>query len=102
MLSFVYESVISRFGALALDLAVGSVSRGKSNAAKLVIAACCNYPKGYMQSMNDSLAHKSLQGALPFAYDDPDNEDILKPLRWAQAGSNFQHGIHRFQQPTLR
>ncbi len=80
MLSLVYESVISRFGALALHVAVGKVSRGKSNATKLAIAACCNYPKGYMQSMTESLARTFLQGALPFAYDDPDNEDILKPL----------------------
>ena len=86
VLSLVYESIISRFGAVGLHVAVGKVSRGKSNAAKLVISACCNYPKGYMQSMTESLARELLRGALPFAYDDPDNEEILKPLLMSSFG----------------
>ena len=75
-----YEDIIAKFGALALHVAVGEVSRGKTNATKLAIAACCNFPRGHLQYMTVSLARDFLRGALPFAYNDPDNDEILKPL----------------------
>ena len=43
VLSLNYEGILTRFGALVVYLAIGEVSRGKTIAAKLVVAACCNY-----------------------------------------------------------
>ena len=98
VLSLNYEGILTRFGALAVYLAIGEVSRGKSIAAKLVVAACCNYPRGYLQMLTVSLAKDLLRGGLPFAFDDPDNDEILKPLlmnsfggqKWGPARINFQ------------
>jgi len=47
VLSLCYESVHAMCGTVAIHIAYGDVSRGKSNAVKLALAACCNYPKGY-------------------------------------------------------
>lgn len=37
-------------------------------------------PKGYLQSITESLARNLLQEALPFSYDDPDDENVLNPV----------------------
>ena len=44
---------------------------------KLSLAARCN-PKGYQTSLTDSIARRYLGGALPFAYDDPENAELVK------------------------
>ena len=47
MMSLLYEDVQSLCGSVGIPIAVGGVSRGKSIALKMVLAACCNYPNGY-------------------------------------------------------
>ena len=50
----------------------------KSITVRLSLATCCNYPKGYQTSLTDSMARRYLSGALPFAYDDPENAELVK------------------------
>lgn len=80
VLSLFYESMLKLCGSVAVHMAFGEVSRGKSNAVKIALAACCNFPKGYETFLTDSSARRHLSGALPFAYDDPSNEAVLKQL----------------------
>ena len=51
-----YESILTRFGTLAVNLAIGEVSQGKTIAAKLVVIAGCNSPRGYLQMLIVNLA----------------------------------------------
>ena len=80
MISLFYESMQRRFGAVGIHVAFGPISRGKSNATKIALAACCSYPKGYTSDLSDSLARRYLQRAIPFVYDDPCNEKVIKDL----------------------
>ena len=74
------EAVQCRFGAVGIHLAVSNISRGKSNCAKFAIAMAGNYPKGVVSHLTDSAARSYLSGVLPFLYDDPTCDDVLKPL----------------------
>jgi hypothetical protein len=75
-----HPTIMKRFGALAMHVAVGAISRGKSVCAKLAIASIGNYPSGYCIHLTESKARSHLSGALPFLYDDPSKIDVLKPL----------------------
>ena len=44
VLSLHYDQLLKRFGSVGIHIAYGKPSRGKSLAAKVAIAACCNYP----------------------------------------------------------
>ncbi len=81
-------------GSVAIHIAYGDVSRGKSNAVKLALAACCNYLKGYLTRLSESMARRFLSGALPFAYDDPGNDELVKQLlinAFGGAGMGTEH-----------
>lgn len=81
-------------GSVAIHIAYGQVSRSKSIAVKLSLAACCNYPKGYQTSLTDSMARRYLSGALPFAYDDPENAELVKQFlinAFGGAGMGTEH-----------
>ena len=75
-----HSTILKRFGSLAMHVAVGGISRGKSLCAKLAIASAGNYPSGYCIHLTESKARSHLSGALPFLYDDPSKIDVLKPL----------------------
>ncbi len=75
-----YDVMLSRFQAVGIHVAVSSISRGKSNCAKLALATVGNFPKGYTVFLTDSMARSYLAGALPFVYDDPNEDRVLKPL----------------------
>ena len=74
------ETMQRRFGSVGIHLAVSSISRGKSNCAKVAIAVAGNYPKGVVSHLTDSTARSYLSGALPFLYDDPSCDNVLKPM----------------------
>ena len=88
------EAIQSRFGAVAIHLAVSSISRGKSNCAKVAIAMVGNFPKGVVSHLTDSAARSYLSGALPFLYDDPTRDDVLKPLLMNSFGAG-EMSTHR-------
>ena len=76
-------------GSVAIHIAYGDVSRGKSNAVKLALATCCNYPKGYLTRLSESMARRFLSGALPFA-----NDELVKQLlinAFGGAGMGTEH-----------
>ncbi len=80
MISMFSEAMQRRFGAVGIHLAVSPVSRGKSNCAKVAVAVAGNYPKGVVTLLTDSRARTYLSGSLPFVYDDPTCDTVLKPL----------------------
>lgn len=80
MLSMMHSTILKRFGSLAMHVAVGGISRGKSLCAKVAIACVGNYPSGYCIHLTESKARSHLSGALPFLYDDLSKVDVLKPL----------------------
>lgn len=67
-------------GSVAIPIAYSSISRGKSNSSKVAIALCGNYPKGYTIYLTESHARSYLSCGLPFLYDDPSSDAVLKPL----------------------
>ena len=75
-----YSTVMERFQSVAIHMAVSAVSRGKSNCAKLAIAAVGNFPSGYTVHLTKSMSRSYLGGGLPFLYDDPSNVDVLKEM----------------------
>ena len=75
-----HTTILKRFGSLAINVAVGGISRGKSLCAKLAVASVGNYPSGYCIHLTESKARSHLSGALPFLYDDPSKIAVLKPL----------------------
>jgi len=95
-MSMYHEQLQSRFGASASHIAVSGISRGKTNCAKVAIAMSGNYPKGYTVYLTDSKAHSYLRGALPFVYNDPSNDKILKPMLMNSFGG-AEIGTHREQ-----
>ena len=55
---------------------------------------CCNYPKGYLTRLSESMARRFLSGALQFAYDDPNNDGLVKQLlinAFGGAGMGTEH-----------
>ncbi len=80
VISLFYECVLELSGSVGIHIACGAVSRGKSTAVKVALAAACNLEKGYKTYLSDSSARRYLAGALPFAFDDPSNATILKQL----------------------
>ena len=75
-----YESMMARCGSVGIAVATSPISRGKTNCAKVAIAVCGNYPKGCTGYLTDSMARGHLSGALPFLYDNPSSDTVLKPL----------------------
>jgi len=75
-----YESVLARCGSVGIAVATSPISMGKTNCAKVAVAMCGNYPKGCSGYLTDSMARGHLSGALPFLYDDPSTDSVLKPL----------------------
>jgi len=89
-----YDKLQALSGSAAVHIAVGGVSRGKSIALKLALAACCNYPNGYQTCLSESMARRYLSGSLPFGYDDPGNDEIVKQLlinAFGGAGMGNEH-----------
>lgn len=91
-----YEAIMSRCGAVGIVVATSSISRGKTNCAKAAISMCGNYPKGCTGFLTDSMARSHLGGALPFLYDDPSNDSVLKPLLMNSFGG-VEMGTRRAQ-----
>lgn len=94
VLSLFYNKLQALSGSAAVHLAVGGVSKGKSIALKLALAACCNYPNGYQTCLSESMARRYLSGSLPFGYDDPENDEIVKQLlinAFGGAGMGNEH-----------
>ena len=75
-----HEVMLSLCGSVGVPMATSSISRGKTNLAKLAVGVCGNYPKGCLTYLTDSMARGHLSGALPFLYDDPSDDTVLKPL----------------------
>ena len=99
--SLQYDAMLQRFQSIGIHVAVSSISRGKTNCAKVALAAVGNYPKGYTIYLTDSLARSYLGGALPFVYDDPSSDRVLKPLLMnsfggAEMGTQRQQFVARY------
>lgn len=93
-MSLNYERVQKLCGSVAVHIAYGGVSKGKSMAVKLALAACCNYPGDYLTHLTESLARRFLGGALPLVYDDPENADLVKQfliIAFGGAGTGTEH-----------
>ena len=75
-----HESMLARCGSMGIAVATSTISRGKTNCAKVAVAMCGNYPKGCTGYLTESMARVHLSGALPFLYDDPNSDLVLKPL----------------------
>lgn len=105
MVSLFYEDVRRLCGSVAIHIAVGGVSRGKSIALQTVLAACCNYPNGYHTCLSESMARRFLSGSLPFGYDDPANDAIVKQLlinTFGGAGMMNEHNqLHALCSPLF-
>ena len=80
MISLFYESILKICTNVAIHIAYGGISRGKSNAARVALAASCNLEKGFQTYLTDSMARYHLGGALPFVFDDPSDSSLLKQL----------------------
>ena len=80
IISMHYPTVMRRCGSVGIPLAFGPISRGKTIMAKLAVAMCGNYPKGYTCYLSPSMARSHLSGGLPFIFDDPDNDFVIKSL----------------------
>ena len=101
-ISLQYDAMLQRFQSIGIHVAVSSISHGKTNCAcaKVALAAVGNYPKGYTIYLTDSLARSYLGGALPFVYDDPSSDRVLKPLLMnsfggAEMGTQRQQFVER-------
>ena len=95
-----YQDIKSLLGSVGIHVAFGEISKGKSNAVKVVIAACCNLEKGYLTYMTESLSRQLLSNGLPFAFDDPTNAAVLKQVLinafgGAGMGTQCSHGSAR-------
>ncbi len=62
-----------------MNIAVGSVNRGKSKSVELSLAAL-GLRSAKCSSISDALLRKLLLGAMPWCYDDPDNADQLQKI----------------------
>lgn len=80
MISMYYESLLKLLGNVAIHIAFGDVSRGKSNAARVALSAAGNLKNGFQTFISESIARLHLSGALPFVFDDPSDITILKQM----------------------
>ena len=96
IISLRYEAIQARCGSVGIAVASSSISRGKSICAKIAIATCGNYPKGCTGYLSESMARSHLSGALPFLYDDPSTDAVLKPLLMHSFGGQ-EMGTRRAQ-----
>ena len=80
VLALFFESLLKMCGNVAIHIAYGEISRGKSNAVRIALAAACNLRKGFQTYLSESIARHHLGGALPFAFDDPSDTRVLKQL----------------------
>ena len=78
MISLFYESMLRMCGRVAIHIAYGDISCGKTNAGKVALAAACNLEKGFQTYLSDSIARHHLGGAMPFVFDDPSDNAVLK------------------------
>ena len=95
-----YDDIKASLGSVGVHVAYGEISKGKSNAVKVAISACCNLEKGYLTYMTESLSRQLLSNGLPFAYDDPTNAVVLKQVLinafgGAGMGTQCSHGSAR-------
>ena len=96
-ISMAYESIQKKIGSVALHVAVGGISRGKTNCAQVCIAAAGNYPSGCHLYITESAARSYMKGGVPFLYDDPSNLDVLKPLLMNSfGGSKMSNKVTEF------
>lgn len=71
IISLFYEGIQRRCGSVAVCIAYGQVSGGKSNAVKMALALCANLERWYLTYISESSGRKKLGCGLPFAIDDP-------------------------------
>ena len=71
IISLFYDSIQKRCGSVAVCIAYGHVSGGKSLSVKMALAVCANLEKGYVTYISESSGRKKLGSGLPFAIDDP-------------------------------
>ena len=91
MVSLFYESIQKRCGNVAICIAYGPASGGKSNAVKVALSVCGNLDSGYVTYLSESSARKKLGSALPFVYDDPNStEDKFKRMLITAVGGAAQ------------
>lgn len=98
VISLFYEEVYTWCGNVAIHMAYGGVSHGKTNAIKIALAASANYPAGYTTYLSESTARHYLASAMPFGYDDPSSVDILRQLlinAFGGATMGHEHGMLR-------
>ena len=74
IISLFYESIQQRCDSVAVTLAYGPVSGGKTNLVKLALAMCANV-EGVVAYLSESSARKKLASSLPFAFDDPNQSE---------------------------
>lgn len=76
-----------KYGSCGVNIALGTVNRGKSKSVQLCLAALG--VKGAMfSSITDALLRKLLLGSMPFALDDPDDADQLHRILLNVFGGN--------------
>ena len=73
--SMMYSTVMQHFQSVAIHMAVSAVSRGKSNCAKLAIAAVGNFTSGYMVHLTKSTS----RSYLCLLYTSPSPRDATLP-----------------------
>ena len=89
MISLFYESILRMCGSVAVHIDYGIICHGKTNAAKVALAAACNLEKGSQTYLSDSIARHHLGGGGGgggwwgrgwAVFDDPSNNSVLKVL----------------------
>ena len=85
--SLVYEDIQAKYGSCGVHIALGNVNRGKSKTVELSLAALGVRGAMY-SSISDAFLRKLLLGAMPFAYDDPDDAEQLHRILLSVFGGN--------------
>lgn len=80
IISVAYRMIQQKIGSVAVHVAVGGVSKGKTNCSQVCLAAVGNYPSGCHMQLTECAARSYLSNGIPFLYDDPSNIEVLKPL----------------------
>lgn len=81
IISLFYDSIQKRCGSVAVFIAYGHISGGKSLSVKMALAMCANLEKGYVTYISESSGRKKLGSGLPFVIDDPSkNLDKFKEM----------------------
>ena len=93
IISLFYEGIQKRCGSVAVCIAYGHVSGGKSNAVKMALALCANLERGYLTYISESSGRKKLGCGLPFAIDDPtkSHEKFKEMLIQAFGGATMEN-----------